>query len=464
MAIHYFPSAGTLTPTGTFSDPGMVNLGTAFGLTAAANITGVRFYAPTTTTSATIQLWDDGVKIAEKTGVTMTGPGWTTTSFDTPVAGDTSSLYIVSVYWPVGATAQYSTRSLTFSDGTNPVLVSVGPVFSNTTENGLYIYNSTAIPSTPSGTNGVWFGVDAVVDDLASGNASVTAVAATGSGLLCVPTVTGTSPGQVAAVTATGSGLFHAPVVTGSSNGSVTAVRAQGSGLLEAPGVSGSMVLSGGSPAAGSGLMRAPAVSANGNATVSAVAATGSGMGRSPVVPASIAAIVASGQGLLPAPVVSGGTFSGSVTAVKAQGSGLAGIPGVQVVETLPSNTGTGRITARFATAEVLVGDNDGIPNIFPITTATITFTSTASVLLNVTATPAPIVIMPKPIVCTLDSQGYMVDSAGHRWCDLIATDDVDLTPSSRKWRVTFSGISIGEFTIAVAGGTTVDLTSLIPT
>ena len=71
---------------------------------------------------------------------------------------------------------------------------------------------------------------------------------------------------------------------------------------------------------------------------------------------------------------------------------------------------------------------------------------------------------MPKPIVCTLDSQGYLVDSAGHRWCDLIATDDTDLTPSTRKWTVEFTGINIGKFDMTVPGGTTFDLTTKIPT
>jgi hypothetical protein len=153
------------------------------------------------------------------------------------------------------------------------------------------------------------------------------------------------------------------------------------------------------------------------------------------------------------------------VTAVKATGTGTAPGPGVNVVETLPSNTGTGRITARFATAEVLVGDNDGVPNIYPVTTETVTFTSTASVLLNATAEPDAIVILPQPIVCTLDSQGYLVDSAGHRWCDLIATDDADLTPSARKWNVAFSsGLGIASFPISVPAGTTIDLTAVIPT
>jgi hypothetical protein len=134
------------------------------------------------------------------------------------------------------------------------------------------------------------------------------------------------------------------------------------------------------------------------------------------------------------------------------------------VVETLPANVGTGRVTGRFGLAQVLVGDNDGIPNLYPISGETITFTSTASALLNSAASPA-VVILPRPIVCTLDAQGYLTDEAGHHWCDLIATDDADLTPAGRKWTVSFSsGLGISSFAMNVPVGTTIDLTAVIPT
>jgi hypothetical protein len=210
--------------------------------------------------------------------------------------------------------------------------------------------------------------------------------------------------------------------------------------------------------------MPAPVVTGNGNVSVTAVRMIATALASAPSIPASVTAVAATASALLRAPAVSGGVVNGSIVAVVAQSTVTARIPGVGVTETLPSNTGTGRVTGRFATAEVLMGDNDGIPNVFPITDATITFTSTASVLLNATATPAPIVIMPKPIVCTLDSQGYLVDSAGHRWCDLIATDDTDLTPSTRRWKVTFSGIAISDFDMTVPANSTIDLTTKIPT
>jgi hypothetical protein len=270
--------------------------------------------------------------------------------------------------------------------------------------------------------------------------------------------------GSVTAVVATASAQGRVPTVGASANGSVAAVRAQATAQFEAPVASGETTVSGGGAAAASAQMTAPVVTGNGNVSVTAVRMIATALASAPSIPASVTAVAATASALLRAPAVSGGVVNGSIVAVVAQATVTARIPGVGVVETLPSNTSTGRVTARFATAEVLVGDNDGVPNVFPITDATITFTSTASVLLNATATPAPIVIMPKPIVCTLDSQGYLVDSAGHRWCDLIATDDTDLTPSTRRWKVTFSGIAISDFDMTVPGGTTFDLTTKIPT
>lgn len=220
--------------------------------------------------------------------------------------------------------------------------------------------------------------------------------------------------------------------------------------------------------AVGTGVAPIPAVSGSGSVTVAAVRAQGTGLAEPPaieVITTVTGGGAASGTGIAIAPTVSNGIVGGTVVAVKATGSGTARALGVTVVETLPANVSTGRVKGRFGTAEVLVGDDDGVANLYPITSETITFTSTASVLLNSAASPDPVVILPKPIVCTLDSQGYMVDSAGHRWCDLIATDDNDLTPSGRKWTVTCSaGLGISPFAISVAGGTTVDLTTLIPT
>lgn len=160
--VYRFPSGAGLTPSGAFSDPTppALNLGTVLSLTAAGDIAGVALYA-TAATTFTAQLWADGVKVAEKTGISHAGSGWVDGLFDTPYPGTTGVDYIVSALQDTG-TAQYSARTLTFSDGTNPVLIEVGPARSNTTSNGLYTYG-TGIPATASGTNGMWFGVDAII-------------------------------------------------------------------------------------------------------------------------------------------------------------------------------------------------------------------------------------------------------------------------------------------------------------
>jgi hypothetical protein len=323
-------------------------------------------------------------------------------------------------------------------------------------------------------------------------NGSVTAVRATGSGAAGVPVVVGGGAAGVTAVRATGSGLVNPPTVTGISAGSVTAVRAIGWANALEPSADVITTLTGGGAAEGTGLAYPPTVTSSGGATLQAVraqgtgtaiapgipngatatTATGSGLARPPAVAAGarVVAVRATGTGFASPPAVTGSaSISVTVTAVRAIGTARAGIPGAQMVETLPTNVGTGRVTGRFARAKVLIGDNDGIPNLFPISSAatddTITFTSTASIWLDTTASPAAVTILPEPIVCTLDSQGYMVDSAGHQYVDLVATNDAQLSPSNRKWTVVFSaGFGIPSFQMVVLESATVDLASLIPT
>jgi hypothetical protein len=279
-----------------------------------------------------------------------------------------------------------------------------------------------------------------------TGTYTPTASTSAESVLVAYATVSGDA--TVTAVRATGSGAAGTPSVsTGSSNGTVTAVRAVGSGVAQPPTVDVVTTLTGGGPATGTGQAIVPSVSVIGG-------------------PGSVQAVKATGTGVARPPVVTGTTVTNAtVSAVRAAGAGTANPPGVALVETLPSNVGTGRVTFRVGEAKVLVGDADGVANLYPYAGETITFTSTAPVLLDATATPVPLTIIPKPIVCTTDTNGYMVDAAGHQYVDLIATNDTDLTPSTRKYRVTFSpGLGISSFDMPVLLGATVDLLTLIPT
>jgi fibronectin-binding autotransporter adhesin len=157
---YFFPSGAGWTPTGEFSDSAPLNIGTLFGLTAAASITGLRFWAPEATTF-TAQLWVDGVKTQETTGVSAAADVWTTVTFTSATAGNTSSVYLVAVLQPTG-TVQYTGRAASFGTAGVSTLVEVGPVFSNNFENGLFTTSTSAYPG--SHFNSTWYGIDAIVE------------------------------------------------------------------------------------------------------------------------------------------------------------------------------------------------------------------------------------------------------------------------------------------------------------
>jgi hypothetical protein len=227
MAVYNFPSdeAG-FTPGSSFSDTAPLNLGVLFALTTPISITGLRYYSPTSQ-SVNAQLWESGVKVAETVGFSATA-GWNSIPFGAPYAGTTGVDYVASVLMTTGA-AGYTVATSKFGSGGTPILVDVGPAFSNGASNGRYTYGST-IPLT-NGTDSPWYGVDVVMDD-------------------------GGSPdGTVVAVRATGSGSFILPVPSTGSGGSVTAVRATGSGLAQPVTVAGSSLVIGAQPMQGLGTM-----------------------------------------------------------------------------------------------------------------------------------------------------------------------------------------------------------------
>jgi lysophospholipase L1-like esterase len=77
--------------------------------------------------------------------------------------------------------------------------------------------------------------------------------------------------------------------------------------------------------------------------------------------------------------------------------------------------------------------------------------------------------ILPVPITCTLDAQGYLVQN-GVRSVNLIATDTDETNPRDFTYKVTFTGltyagtpVSYGPFSIAVPAGQTIDLSVVAP-
>lgn len=111
----------------------------------------------------------------------------------------------------------------------------------------------------------------------------------------------------------------------------------------------------------------------------------------------------------------------------------------------LPSNVGHGTVKGTFI-------DTAGVNM-----SGTVTFTPTATRLLNPTAEPEPVTMLPKPVTVTL-TDGSFTQS-------LVATDDEDLNPVGWNYKVdfAFSGAKPASFYINVPEGETVDLAVVAP-
>lgn len=129
----------------------------------------------------------------------------------------------------------------------------------------------------------------------------------------------------------------------------------------------------------------------------------------------------------------------------------------------LPENMGYGQVTARFLLT-VADGPDEGRMPDGKAATGKITFTAAPDWMTNITADP-PVVIIPKPIECFLDPQGYLIDPEGARGVWLPATDDEDLDPVGWTYmvQVALEGVPRRSFSIAVPEGTTRDLAKLTP-
>lgn len=111
----------------------------------------------------------------------------------------------------------------------------------------------------------------------------------------------------------------------------------------------------------------------------------------------------------------------------------------------LPSNVGHGTVTGRFI-------DSSGT-NI----EGKVKFTPTPKRLLNASADPSPVTILPKAVEVTLNDGAFTQA--------LLATDDPDNNPTGWNYRVDFSfnGSSAESFNIEVPEGSSVDLTTVTP-
>lgn len=136
----------------------------------------------------------------------------------------------------------------------------------------------------------------------------------------------------------------------------------------------------------------------------------------------------------------------------------------------LPSNVGYGTVTGRFLLAYSDSADGDLYPDGAPAK-GSVLFTPSPNFVKNVTASPAPVTILPATISCDLDSEGYLLGYTGTRGVRLVATDDADNNPVDWTWKVTFRLTDadgtptrgIPDFSFELPQGTTVDLTTAMP-
>ncbi|WP_347107724.1 DUF4082 domain-containing protein [Paenarthrobacter sp. S56] len=128
---------GTLTPqVAAAADNGSVELGTAFTVSQAGNVTGIRFYKGTGNTGTHVgSLWNSaGTRLAQVTFTNETATGWQTATLSSPVALSTGQTYVVSYLAPNG---NYSYTSGFFNTAwTSGVFTATGP------NNGLYRYGA----------------------------------------------------------------------------------------------------------------------------------------------------------------------------------------------------------------------------------------------------------------------------------------------------------------------------------
>jgi hypothetical protein len=136
----------------------------------------------------------------------------------------------------------------------------------------------------------------------------------------------------------------------------------------------------------------------------------------------------------------------------------------------IPSNLSYGTVTGRFLLAYADSSDVGPAPDAVPAQ-GTVYFTPSPNYIKDVSATPAPVTILPASIECALDSEGYIIGYTGDRGVRLIATDDPQGNPVDWTWSVNFrltdaTGTpvrTIPDFSFELPGDTTVDLTSASP-
>ena len=135
----------------------------------------------------------------------------------------------------------------------------------------------------------------------------------------------------------------------------------------------------------------------------------------------------------------------------------------------LPSNLSYGTVTGRFLLAYADSVDGDLYPD-GQAAKGSVFFTPSPAYLLDATASPDPVTVIPATVEATLDSDGYLCGYGTTRGIRLLATDDPQANPVNWTWEVSFrltdqsdTPVNIDPYSFSLASGSTVDLTSLSP-
>lgn len=276
-----------------------------------------------------------------------------------------------------------------------------------------------------------------------------------------------------AGVMAVGSAVSHVPAVAMTGAGTLT-VTATGGTVTAAVSLVGAGAL-----AVGPSVTHVPAVAMSGAGaltvtptltTAASVGFTGAGsLTATPLVTHPVA-VAMNGAGALTV-IPTGGSQFGSVTLV---GVGALTVTSLVTRVSVVAMGGFGTLTivgggmtalpaaVTFGTVKAWLGagvnqapDPDGYPDLVALA-GTITFTSVKTIAVYSTASPAPLILAPKQVVASLDSNGYLVGTkTGEQLVRLIVG----------QWLVRFDlvGVTLPTFNLTVSAGVTTDLADVIP-
>lgn len=135
----------------------------------------------------------------------------------------------------------------------------------------------------------------------------------------------------------------------------------------------------------------------------------------------------------------------------------------------LPSNVGYGTVTGRFMLAYADSSDVDPQPDGVPAKGYVI-FTASPTKLLDASANPAPVTILPAPVIANLNADGYIEGYSGNAGVRLVATNDAQINPLNWTWNVDFRLTDENDVPYPVQGfsfqlpeGQTIDLAVVSP-